>query len=52
MNLNLVPVIILNEEVEQLPNGQTFSSYIQDHYSITNLYDWEDMNGFRFMSYL
>jgi len=52
INLNLVPVVIMNEEVEQLPNGQTFSSYIQDHYSITNLYDWEDMNGFRFVSYL
>ena len=52
LGLDLVPVVILNEAAEQLPNGQTFSSYIQDHYSISNLYDWEDMNGFRFSSYL
>ena len=52
IGFDLVPVVILNEEAEQLPNGQTFSSYIQDHYTKTNVYDWEDMNGFRFASYL
>lgn len=52
LGLDLVPVVILNEEADKLPNGQTFSSYIQDHYSISNLYDWEDMNGFKFSSYL
>lgn len=52
LGLDLVPVVVLNEEAEQLPNGQTFSDYIKDHYIVTNVYDWEDMNGFRFASYL
>lgn len=52
LGLDLVPVIILNQEKEQLSNGQSFIDYIKDHFSMTNVYDWEDMNGFRFESYL
>lgn len=52
LGLDLIPVVIINENHDQLPNGQPFASYIQDQYSITNVYDWEDMNGFRFCSYL
>jgi len=35
IGLDLVPVVILNENEEQLPNGQSFSSYIKDHYTMT-----------------
>jgi cytidylate kinase len=52
LGLDLVPVVILNQEADVLPNGQSFENYIEDHYNITNVYDWEDMNGFRFSSYL
>jgi len=51
LGLDLVPVIILNQEKEQLSNGQSFSNYIKDHFSMTNIYDWEDLNGFKFESY-
>lgn len=51
LGFDLVPVIIINENLDKLPNGQSFDSYIQDHYSTTNVYDWEDMNGYRFESY-
>lgn len=50
--LDLVPVDILNLKTHQLPNGQSFANYVKDHYNITNIYDWEDMNGFRFSSYI
>lgn len=48
LGLDLIPVIIINENQDKLSNGQTFASYIHDHYSITNVSDWEDMNDFRF----
>ena len=51
LGLDLVPVVILNQETDALPNGQSFENYIEDHYNITNVYDWEDMNGFRYISY-
>jgi hypothetical protein len=51
LGLDLVPVVILNQEREELPNGQLFTDYIIDQYNVTNIYDWEDMNGFRFESY-
>lgn len=51
LGLDLVPVVILNQEADALPNGQSFENYIEDHYNITNVYDWEDMNGFRYISY-
>lgn len=51
LGLDLVPVVILNDNDDQLPNGQSFADYVKDHYNTTNVYDWEDMNGFRFESY-
>ena len=41
--LDLVPVVILNQEADRLPNGQTFEDYITDQYTISNVYDWEEM---------
>ena len=50
--LDLVPVVIINHDTDSLLNGQSFTDYITDHYKIFNVYDWEDMNGFRFATYL
>ena len=49
--LDLIPVLIINAEADTLSNGQLFSDYIQDHYLLKNVYDWEDMHGFRVAKY-
>lgn len=49
--LDLIPVTIINAGKESLSNGQLFSEYIKDNYVLKNIYDWEDMHGFRFERY-
>lgn len=50
--MDLIPVSIINAEKDTLPNGQLFSEYIKDNYTLKNIYDWEDMHDFRFAKYL
>lgn len=50
--MDLIPVSIINTKADTLSNGQLFSDYIQDHYALKNVYDWEEIHGFRFAKYL
>ena len=49
--MNLIPVSIINIDKDSLSNGQLFSEYIKENYTLKNIYDWEEMHGFRFAKY-
>lgn len=48
---NMIPYAIVGKTGDILPNGIAVTCYVRNECNLTNIYDWEDMLGFRYLEY-
>lgn len=49
---DLIPCVIIGDELNKLPTNQYSKEYLIDNYKLSNVYDWEAMHQFNYPEYL
>jgi cytidylate kinase len=50
-NIPLIPVYILAKDEEEIQSVNTVSSFVENSCNLSLIFDWENIHGFRFVTY-